>query len=73
MDYLPGSGNEEPWETWRVATRDEVEAALAQRPDMARILVEQLVSDVRSTLGWSRTEAESFVLDTAAVMMPHMT
>jgi hypothetical protein len=54
---------------FRTATRDEVAAALRQHPDISKTIAEMLVGDLRSTLGWSRDEAETFVLDTAAVVL----
>lgn len=51
------------------ATRDQVGAAIAQHPAMRKVLLKQLVADLHSTMLWPRTEAENFVLDTAAVIL----
>jgi len=56
------------WEPPRIATRGEVDAALARRPDVAATF-DLLVSDISSTLAWPRTEAAGFVISTAAVTL----
>lgn len=66
MDYVPGWHEEDFGPSF---TREDVETALAQRPDMARFLLDLLMSDVHSTLGWPHAEAKNFVLDTAAVIL----
>src|SRR5213593_4833260 len=65
MDLTIGPSEPEPF---RTATRDEVQAALGQHPDVAQT-IGLLVSDLRSSLGWNQDDSRDFVVDTAAAIL----